>query len=54
MESEMDKAKDHHGMVGSEFSKEKHSRPSSVMSNNSSTKRDDVRFLLKVNDLIIN
>jgi len=42
MESEMDKAKDHQGMVGSEFPKEKHSsRPSSVMSNNSSTKRDD-------------
>merc|ERR1711983_123636 len=42
LESEMDKAKDHQGMVGSEFPKEKHSsRPSSVMSNNSSTKRDD-------------
>lgn len=46
MESEMDKAKDHQGMVGSEFPKEKHSsRPSSVMSNNSSTKRDDVTIL---------
>ena len=37
----MDKAKDHHGMVGSEFPKEKHSsRPSSVMSNNSSKNQD--------------
>ena len=42
----MDKAKDHHGMVGSEFPKEKHSsRPSSVMSNNSS-KTHDVSILV--------
>jgi hypothetical protein len=37
LESEMDKAKDHQGMTGAEFQKDKHpSRPSSVMSNNSS------------------
>ena len=42
----MDKAKDHQGMTGSEFQKDKHpSRPSSVLSNNSS-KNQDVRFLL--------
>lgn len=41
MESEMDKAKDHHGMTGTEFHKDKHSsRPSSVMSNNSSKTHD--------------
>lgn len=41
LESEMDKAKDHHGMTGTEFHKDKHSsRPSSVMSNNSSKTQD--------------
>ena len=47
MESEMDKAKDHHGMVSTEFQKEKHSsRPSSVMSNSSSNKNDVRYFFL--------
>jgi len=37
----MDKAKDHQGMTGSEFQKDKHpSRPSSVLSNNSSKNQD--------------
>ena len=37
----MDKAKDHQGMTGAEFQKDKHpSRPSSVMSNNSSKTQD--------------
>lgn len=41
LESEMDKAKDHQGMTGAEFQKDKHpSRPSSVMSNNSSKTQD--------------
>jgi len=41
LESEMDKAKDHQGMTGSEFQKDKHpSRPSSVLSNNSSKNQD--------------
>ena len=40
----MDKAKDHQGMTGAEFQKDKHpSRPSSVLSNNSS-KNQDVRI----------
>merc|ERR1719266_2051142 len=41
LESEMDKAKDHPNTIGSEFTKEKQvSRPSSVMSNNSSKTND--------------
>lgn len=41
LESEMDKAKDHQSMTGAEFQKDKHpSRPSSVMSNNSSKTHD--------------
>ena len=41
LESEMDKAKDHQGMHGAEFNKDRHSsRPSSVMSNNSSKAQD--------------
>ena len=41
LESEMDKAKDHQSMTGAEFQKDKNpSRPSSVMSNNSSKTHD--------------
>ena len=43
----MDKAKDHPNTIGSEFTKEKQvSRPSSVMSNNSSKTNDVIMYLL--------
>ena len=50
----MDKAKDHPNTIGSEFTKEKQvSRPSSVMSNNSSKTNDVIMYLLFIILLVL-